>query len=193
MLAAGTGTTYEQLTGDLSRVNYSSIRAGLIEFRREVRMLVHTTIVPAFCRRVWVAFLRQAALAGAVELPEFGTDPLGATSACWIPQGFDWVDPQKETAAARDSVRAGFRTRRSVILEQGDVPADVEAEFAEEQAAEKALGLIFDTNVTAVPAANPSTPRTELLTPAPTAPPASEPGPPPPAAPPQRAARGRHG
>jgi len=187
MLAAGTGTTYEQLTGDLSRVNYSSIRAGLIEFRREIRSLIHTTIVPAFCRRVWVAFLRTAALAGAIELPEFATDPLGAVSACWIPQGFDWVDPQKETAAARDSVRAGFRTRRSVILEQGDVPADVEAEFAEEQKAARALNLVFDTDVTAVPAANPSTPRTELLTPGPT-----EPGQKPPAKQPQQAARGRN-
>jgi hypothetical protein len=30
-IAAGMGLTYELLTGDLSQVNYSSIRAGLIE------------------------------------------------------------------------------------------------------------------------------------------------------------------
>jgi hypothetical protein len=33
-IAAGMGITYEQLTGDLTGVNYSSIRAGLLEFRR---------------------------------------------------------------------------------------------------------------------------------------------------------------
>jgi capsid protein len=33
-IAMGMGITYEQLTGDLTNVNYSSIRAGLIEFRR---------------------------------------------------------------------------------------------------------------------------------------------------------------
>jgi lambda family phage portal protein len=191
MLAAGSGVTYEQLTGDLSQVNYSSIRAGLIEFRREVRSLVHTTVVPTFCRRIWVQFLRQGALAGVFDLPNFATDPLTATSACWIPQGFDWVDPQKETAAARDAVRAGFRTRRSVVLEQGDVPAEVEEEFAEEQAAADSLGLIFDTDVRNVPAANPSTPRTELLTPAPETPTAPAPAPAPaPPAQPKKAARG---
>ena len=36
-IAAGVGLTYELLTGDLSQVNYSSIRAGLIEFRRRMR------------------------------------------------------------------------------------------------------------------------------------------------------------
>jgi lambda family phage portal protein len=34
MIAVGLGITYEQLTSDLTGVNYSSIRAGLIEFRR---------------------------------------------------------------------------------------------------------------------------------------------------------------
>jgi capsid protein len=38
-LAAGVGLTYELLTGDLSQVNYSSIRAGLIEFRRRMEAL----------------------------------------------------------------------------------------------------------------------------------------------------------
>jgi len=38
-IAAGVGLTYELLTGDLSQVNYSSIRAGLIEFRRRMEAL----------------------------------------------------------------------------------------------------------------------------------------------------------
>ncbi len=33
-VAAAMGITYEMLTGDLTQVNYSSIRAGLLEFRR---------------------------------------------------------------------------------------------------------------------------------------------------------------
>jgi capsid protein len=37
-IAAGVGLTYELLTGDLSQVNYSSIRAGLIEFPRSVTL-----------------------------------------------------------------------------------------------------------------------------------------------------------
>ncbi|MBF0160335.1 MAG: phage portal protein, partial [Magnetococcales bacterium] len=35
-IAVGIGLTYEQLTGDLTGVNYSSIRAGMVEFRRRM-------------------------------------------------------------------------------------------------------------------------------------------------------------
>jgi len=37
--AIGAGVTYEQATGDLKGVNYSSIRAGLLEFRRKCEQL----------------------------------------------------------------------------------------------------------------------------------------------------------
>ena len=40
-IAAGMGITYEQLTGDLTGVNYSSIRAGLLEFRRRCEQFQH--------------------------------------------------------------------------------------------------------------------------------------------------------
>jgi lambda family phage portal protein len=52
-IAIGMGITYEQLTGDLTNVNYSSIRAGLIEFRRRCAMLQHNIMVFQFCRPVW--------------------------------------------------------------------------------------------------------------------------------------------
>jgi capsid protein len=32
--AVGTGLTYDQVAGDLTQANYSSLRAGKIEFRR---------------------------------------------------------------------------------------------------------------------------------------------------------------
>ena len=44
-IAAGMGITYEQLTGDLTGVNYSSIRAGLLEFRRRCKQVQHQAIV----------------------------------------------------------------------------------------------------------------------------------------------------
>ncbi|OAI73579.1 portal protein, partial [Ralstonia solanacearum] len=49
-VAAALGITYEQLTGDLSGVNYSSIRAGLLEFRRRCEMVQHSVLVHQMCR-----------------------------------------------------------------------------------------------------------------------------------------------
>ena len=41
---------HEQLTGDLTGVNYSSIRAGMLEFRRRCEMVQHGVLVHQMCR-----------------------------------------------------------------------------------------------------------------------------------------------
>ena len=43
-VAAGMGLPYELVSGDLEGVTYSSIRAGLIEFRRRVEQLQHGVV-----------------------------------------------------------------------------------------------------------------------------------------------------
>lgn len=48
----GLRITYEQLTDDLSDVHFSSIRAGLIEFRRLCNALRLRTLIFQFCRPV---------------------------------------------------------------------------------------------------------------------------------------------
>jgi capsid protein len=60
-IAAGVGLTYELLTGDLSQVNYSSIRAGLLEFRRRMEALQWQLLVPGLCRPVVAAVRRHSA------------------------------------------------------------------------------------------------------------------------------------
>ena len=67
-IAAGVGLTYELLTGDLSQVNYSSIRAGLIEFRRRMEALQWQLLVPGLCQPVWRRFVLAAQAAG--KLPD---------------------------------------------------------------------------------------------------------------------------
>ncbi len=82
-VAAAIGVTYEQLTGDLTGVNYSSIRAGLLEFRRRCEMVQHSVLVHQLCRPVWAAWLRQAVLAGALEAPALpAAVPPGGGSTC---------------------------------------------------------------------------------------------------------------
>ena len=84
-VAAAIGVTYEQLTGDLSGVNYSSIRAGLLEFRRRCEMVQHGVLVHQMCRPVWAAWMKQAVLAGALDAPGFARGGPGAAAA--VPAG----------------------------------------------------------------------------------------------------------
>ena len=48
------GITYEQLTGDLTNVNYSSIRAGLMNFVGAAPPCTSCNGLQ-FCRPVWIA------------------------------------------------------------------------------------------------------------------------------------------
>jgi len=148
-IAAGIGVTYEQLTGDLSRVNYSSIRAGLIGFRRRIEAWVYTVLVPRLLDPIWIGFLRAATLAGVLRVPGVAEGAYRATRVEWLTQGWEWVDPQREIGAAMDAVRAGFATRSQVVSERGYVAQDLERERAAELARARALGVEYTTDVPA--------------------------------------------
>ena len=149
-VAAAMGVTYEQLTGDLTQVNYSSIRAGLLEFRRRVESLQHGVIVHQLCRPIWRAWMEQAVLEGALVLPGFMRGGAKARraylAAKWIPQGWQWVDPQKEFTAMVTAIRAGLLSRSEAISSFGYDAEDVDREIAADNARADALGLVFESD-----------------------------------------------
>ena len=167
-VAAAMGVTYEQLTGDLSGVNYSSIRAGLLEFRRRCEMLQHGVLVHQLCRPVWAAWMRQAVLSGALVAPGFvrgGTAKRRQyLAAKWIPQGWQWVDPEKEFKALLVAMRAGLMSRSEAISAFGYDAEDVDAEIAADNRRADGLGLVFDSDPRQGPAGGgrwPAKPQTE--------------------------------
>ncbi len=137
-VAAGVGLTYELLTGDLSQVNYSSIRAGLIEFRRRMESLQWQLIVPSLCQPVWTRFIDLAQAAG--KLPD------GEITAEWTAPRFEAVDPLKDIQADILAVRAGVMTLKEAIARQGYDPAQVLAEIAATNAELDAAGITLDTD-----------------------------------------------
>jgi capsid protein len=70
-VAAAMGITYEHADRGSHQVNYSSIRAGLLEFRRRCEALQHGVIVHQLCRPIWRAWMDQAVLEGALTLPGY--------------------------------------------------------------------------------------------------------------------------
>ncbi|MDG4575430.1 MAG: phage portal protein [Defluviicoccus sp.] len=137
-IAAGVGLTYELLTGDLSQVNYSSIRAGLIEFRRRMEALQWQLLVPGLCRPVWQRFVATSQAIGA--LPDEIID------AEWTAPRFEAVDPLKDIQADILAVRAGLMTLKEAVARQGYDPAHVLAEIAATNAELDGLGIVLDTD-----------------------------------------------
>jgi lambda family phage portal protein len=145
-LAAAIGITYEMLTGDLTQVNYSSIRAGLLEFRRRCEAIQHGVIVHQLCRPVWRAWMDQAVLEGALNLPGYGRRRRAYQAAKWIPQGWQWVDPLKEFNALKLAIRAGLMSRSEAISAYGYDAEDVDREIAADNQRADDLGLVFDSD-----------------------------------------------
>jgi lambda family phage portal protein len=145
-VAAAMGITYEMLTGDLTQVNYSSIRAGLLEFRRRCEALQHGVIVHQLCRPIWRAWMDQAVLEGVLDLPAYRKNQRQYQAAKWIPQGWKWVDPQKEYNAMKLAIRAGLMSRSEAISGNGYDAEDVDREIAADNVRADDLGLVFDSD-----------------------------------------------
>jgi len=145
-VAAAMGITYEMLTGDLTQVNYSSIRAGLLEFRRRCEALQHGVIVHQLCRPIWRAWMDQSVLEGTLNLPGYRKTQRQYQAAKWIPQGWKWVDPQKEYNAMKLAIRAGLMSRSEAISGNGYDAEDVDREIAADNARADDLGLVFDSD-----------------------------------------------
>ena len=146
-IASGFGVPYAAMTGDLRQTSYSSIRAGLVEFRRRIEALQHHVMVYQFCRPVWARWFADAALAGAftVDLGRLlrPAERRRLMAAKWIPPHWDWVDPLKDMQAEKLAVDNGFKARSDVIEANGYDPEEVDRRIAADQQRAEDLGLSF--------------------------------------------------
>ncbi len=139
-IAAGLDVSYMSLTGDLSDVNFSSIRAGLITERDAWRAL-QIWLVDDLHDPVYDAWLPMARLTGHLD---DRVRPSEYQTVTWKPRGWAWVDPQKEIKAAKEAVEAGFDTRTRIVAEHGRDIEEVFDELAEEQGLAADKGLSFE-------------------------------------------------
>lgn len=115
-VAAGYGTTYENITGDLSNVNFSSGRMGWIEFHRNVQEWQNNMIVPQFCDQVYSWFEEAAELSGDIK---------GKSDVSWTAPRREMIDPVKETKGLTDAIKAGLISAPDAIRQQGQDPDEL--------------------------------------------------------------------
>lgn len=152
-IAVGLGLPDYLLSGDLSDVNYSSIRAGMVEFRRRVEALQHSLLAFQFLRPVWRRWATLEVLSGRVQAQVAAALPVS-----WITPKVHWVDPAKDVRAEVEAVAAGLMSRREAVAARGiDIEA-LDAEIAADKARADGLGLTFTTMP---PAANDNTPASQ--------------------------------
>jgi capsid protein len=94
--------------------------------------------------------MQQAVLAGALDAPGFTRGDHKRRrqylAAKWIPQGWQWVDPEKEFKAMLLAIRAGLMSRSEAISSNGYDAEDIDREIAADNKRADDLGLIFDSD-----------------------------------------------
>jgi len=147
-IAMGMEVTYEQLTGDLEDVNLSSIRAGLVEFRRRCEAFQNNIIVHQFCRPFAAKWLDIAVLSKAISIPDYTKNRALYINAFWNADAWAYVDPEKDVKTSILEVRGGFKTREMVVesTSNRDIQ-ELDQEIKEENDRAKELELEFDTDV----------------------------------------------
>lgn len=144
-LAVALDLNYFNLAGDLSDVNYSSARVGLLEERSLWRGL-QNFVIEHFCREVYHAWLDEATLIGAIRLS--ARDYREAQNPMFRPRGWQWVDPQKEVNASLIAVQNKLSSYTDVLAEQGiDFTEHLETLKAEREMAAR-YGIELDAPMT---------------------------------------------
>jgi lambda family phage portal protein len=138
-IAAGLRIPYEFLTGDLSTVNFSSARVGIIEFRRFIRAVQNHFIIPQFCQPIWDWFIEVAQLQGLIE--DGVTIPVK-----WVPPKFEFINPIDDVKADILAIRAGLKSWKDVVSSYGYDPDEVLDEIAAVNLLLDDFGIILDSD-----------------------------------------------
>lgn len=137
-ISSGLGISYNTLANDLENVNYSSIRAGLLDERDQYRT-IQQWFIDSFIQPIFDAWLPIAFLSGQIKLPFAKMDKFN--SPTWKARSWDWVDPKKDQEANILSVNNYMDSPQSIISRRGGEPEKILDEIKEWNEMIKARGL----------------------------------------------------
>ncbi|HEX2656116.1 MAG TPA: phage portal protein [Xanthobacteraceae bacterium] len=142
-IGAGLDMSYYAIANDLTEVNFSSIRAGLLEDREHFKAL-QTWWIYHFETPVFLFWLNIALANGSMKDPTTGRAlPYSKKTKFeehrFRPRRWPWVDPEKDAQANKIAVDNRFKSRDEVIQEtsQTNFEEVVAQQGREQQQAEK--------------------------------------------------------
>ena len=146
-IAKGFGLTYDMFTGDLSDVNFSSIRVGLNALKRRVTQFQQEVIIFQFCRRVMQEFLRSLVLTGRLGVREYTRNTRKYSDVLWTPDRWPSANPLQDSQNDLLEVQAGFASRSKKVNERGEDVEKVDKEQTEDLARETSSGMDYASTV----------------------------------------------
>ena len=147
MIAAGVQLPYELVQKNFSKSNYSNMRAALLQAYKYFRTR-QQFLGDGFCTPTWGRVIEEAYLLGEIDAPNFYEMKDEWLRVTWIADGWEWVDPLKETKAAVEGKKANIITLSDICGARGQDWEELLEQQAREKAKIKALeekyGIKFD-------------------------------------------------
>lgn len=137
------GLSYEITARDMSQVNYSSARQGLIEDETTFAMM-QQSIIDHFLTPVYEAFIESAVLAGKIKIKDFHVNKDEYLKHEWISPGKKWIDPLKEATANRVALETNQTTLAEIAGSAGHDWREIIDQRAKEIEYMKEKGVMND-------------------------------------------------
>lgn len=140
-IASGLNVSYTSLANDLEGVNYSSIRAGLLD-ERDYYSSLQEWLINTFLNPIFSQWLEMQLLKQTIKLPLIKFDKFN--SPLFIGRGWNWVDPQKDINASIEAINNGLSTSTQILSEKGLDIEEVYQQLANEKKLREKYGLDFN-------------------------------------------------
>lgn len=134
LIASGMGCTYEQITGDMTEVNFSSARVRLLDFRRNVSQMQWLILIPKCLIPIHEAFIEAAYLAQKIEVRD--------TSVDFSVPKFDYVNPEQDVKSDLAEISGGLSSVSEKLRQRGYNPKEVFEELKSDFDELEKLGIL---------------------------------------------------
>ncbi len=137
-IAGAFGPSYNRLAHDLEGVSFSSLRSGEID-ERDFYKCIQQFAISELLEWVGEVWMECSMLKGVLKIPPRAWDRLAPIE--WLPRGWDWVDPKKDSDAAKTGIETLTDSVSDIMRRKGRDPDDVYNQISEDIRRFERLGL----------------------------------------------------
>ena len=143
-IASAAGVAYTSLANDLTDVNFSSIRSGVLDERDEW-MVLQNIVINQLLVPIYEDWLDQALMRGMIRMPNGSALPAAKRDKfadhIWQARRWQWVDPMKDINAAILAIGNGLASPQQIAMQTGRDIEDVLDDLADFMALAKSKGI----------------------------------------------------
>ncbi|WP_147539274.1 phage portal protein [Anaerotruncus rubiinfantis] len=124
LAGSSAGLSYEVVSRDMSQVNYSSARQGLLEDQRTYRIW-QKYLIEHFCDVIYSEWLDWMILTRRLNISDYYSRRAAYQRHIWIAGGWDWIDPLKEVSANAKALETNQTTLQEICASKGKDYRDI--------------------------------------------------------------------